>query len=267
MLEKLIESGQKPGIVITETDKPRGRGLKLASPPVKEWALAHNISILQPEKLDNSFISELKALNLELVIVASYGKIIPKKILDLPQKGSLNVHPSLLPKYRGPSPIQTAILEGETENGVTIMLMDEKMDHGPIVAQEKIQMNGTESFSELEKKMSQIGGELLAKTIPLWITGKMKTKTQNDHSATYTKKITKKDGLIDLAEKPTANFRKYLALKDSVGIHFLAETKKGPIKVKITEAHLTNGEFKPQIVVPENKRPMSYTDFLRGING
>ena len=138
ILEELKNAGLLPARIVTATDKKMGRGMRLTPPPVKLWAQKNNISFLQPEKLDDGFFFELSTCNLQLFIVASYGKIIPKKILDIPTHSSLNVHPSLLPLYRGPSPLETQILDGAGETGVTIMKMDEEMDHGPILAQREL---------------------------------------------------------------------------------------------------------------------------------
>ena len=131
---------------------------------------------------------KIKELKPDLIIVASYGKIIPKEILEIPKYGALNVHPSLLPKYRGPSPIQTTILNGDKETGVTIMLMDEKMDHGPILCQRELEFSIFNfQFSKLHDKLAELGVKLLIETIPKWIKGEIKTKPQDHSKATYTK--------------------------------------------------------------------------------
>ena len=210
-----------PDIVITAPDKPKGRKLIITPPPVKIWALENKIKVFQPEKLNKDAISKLKKENYDLGIVAAYGGIIPKEILEIPKYGTLNFHPSLLPRLRGASPIQTAILK-ENKTGITIMLVDEEMDHGPIVAQKEIiswgdnptkdkneilNMNLPPKASELEKILSKKGGQMLAETIPDWINGKIKARAQNHQNATFTKKITKDDGLINLKDSPEKNFR------------------------------------------------------------
>jgi len=133
VLEELKKAGIMPELVVTAPDTPQGRKLILTPPPVKAWAQENGVKFLQPQKLDDSFIGQLSKVNAQLFLLASYGKIIPQKVLDLPQHGTLNVHPSLLPKYRGPSPIQSQILADDKNVGVSIILLDEKMDHGPIV--------------------------------------------------------------------------------------------------------------------------------------
>src|SRR3989338_6687753 len=162
VLQKLYEDGLVPGFIKSTPENPRGRTLEMSSPPTAEWAKKHNIPLIQPEKLRREEIKN----NFDFFVVVSYGKIIPKEILEIPALGTINIHPSLLPHYRGPAPIVNAILNGDTETGVTVMKIDEEMDHGPILAQEKIALSGNESIQDLEKSLAELGGELLAKVIP-----------------------------------------------------------------------------------------------------
>ncbi|MBI1888955.1 MAG: methionyl-tRNA formyltransferase, partial [Candidatus Spechtbacteria bacterium] len=172
ILERLIEANYKPILIVTAPDKPVGRKQKLTPSPVKVLAGQHKIPILQPQKLSKNTIYDIQHTNPGLFVVAAYGKIIPKKILAMPKYGALNVHPSLLPRWRGPSPIQYAILNSDKEAGITIMLMDEKLDHGPLFANEKLKMK-IEKFTaeELSSKLAELGAELLIKTIPQWVAG------------------------------------------------------------------------------------------------
>ncbi|MFC1615366.1 methionyl-tRNA formyltransferase [Patescibacteria group bacterium] len=199
ILESLIKNKYKITAVITQPDKPVGRKHILTPSPVKEMALENKIQILQPNsRAELSDVRcQLSNVKLNLIITASYGKIIPKNILSIPKFGAINVHPSILPKYRGPSPIQTAILNGDKETGVTIMLMDEKMDSGDILIQNKISLAGDEKFNFLHDKLSQIGADLLIKIIPKWINKKIKPISQDEKSVTYSRIITKEDGKID----------------------------------------------------------------------
>jgi len=159
--------------------------------------------VLTPDILDANFLaSHFASLASDLFVVASFGKIIPKSILDIPKKGALNVHPSLLPKYRGASPIPTTILNGDRKTGVTIIKMDEKMDHGPIVATRKISLTGQEKFSDLINKLFQLGAELLIEIIPDFIRGKIKLKPQNHTRATFTKVLEREDGYFDINNPP-----------------------------------------------------------------
>jgi len=185
-------------LVITQEDKPVGRKKTITAPPVKKIAQELNLPILQPKKLkDDEVLQKIKETNPELIIVAAYGKIIPKSILDLPKYGTLNIHASLLPKYRGASPIQNVIVNGEKETGITIMLLDKEMDHGDVLTQEKITITDNETAGSLFEKLAPLGAELLTKTLPDWILGKIKLQSQNHDEATFTKILTREDGKID----------------------------------------------------------------------
>lgn len=156
-------------------------------------------------KLDKNFKSQISNFKSELFVVASYGKIIPKFILNIAKYGALNVHPSLLPKYRGPSPVQATILNGDKTTGVTIIKMDEKMDHGPIVATRKISLYGQENFKDLITKLFQLGAELLVKIIPDFVAGKIDLKPQDDKSAVYCPLLTRDSGYFDINNPPSAD--------------------------------------------------------------
>jgi methionyl-tRNA formyltransferase (EC 2.1.2.9) len=159
-LEALYEK-EEIVAVITQPDKPKGRGLKPSPSPVKAWALSKGLKILEPTRLkDPQFIQILKDLSPDLIVVCAYGKIIPKEILEIPKFGCWNIHASLLPKYRGASPINWAILEGEKETGITIMLMDEGLDTGPILLQKKINISEEDDANSLSQKLAQLGKEL-----------------------------------------------------------------------------------------------------------
>ena len=161
-------------------------------------------SVLTPEKLDSDFLTSLSRAKSrdDLFVVASYGKIIPKSILEIPKYGALNVHPSLLPKYRGPSPVPATILNGDKETGVTIMKMDEKMDHGPIVFTKEIKLSGREDLQELINKLFQLGAEGLVDIIPDFIRGKVKLLEQQHARAIYCPLIKKEDGYFDISSPP-----------------------------------------------------------------
>lgn len=257
VLNELKKKGIVPEIIVTAPDKPQGRGLKLTPPPVKIWAEENSIEYIQPEKLDDRFLERVKDFN--LFIVSAYGKILKKEVLDIPKYGTLNIHPSLLPKFRGASPIEGAILEGERETGVSIMLLDTEMDHGPILAQEKITLNGTEKSPNLEKTLAIIGGKLLAKTIPGWTKGEIKEVEQNHSIATYTKKITKDDGLIDPDGNGEINWKKFRAFYGWPGIYFFINNKR----IIVKDAEFENGVFKIKRVLPADGKEIEYEDFLK----
>ncbi len=265
VLERLARNGLTPSVVITAPNRPQGRGLVLMSPPATIWAEQHSIRVLQPERLDDDFGATLTAAQCPLFVVASYGSLLPKSILSIPAHGVLNVHPSLLPKYRGSSPLESAILADDKNTGVTIMCMDEKMDHGPIVAQQEISLpDWPPKRSELARMLAEAGGALLSEIIPHWISGKKTSVAQDETRATYTKKITKEDGLIDLTENPYKNFLKIRAFDGWPGTYFFTEQKSKKVRVVIKEARYENDLLRILRVVPEGKKEMEYDDFLRG---
>ncbi len=265
ILESLKEAGLMPSLVVTVPDKPKGRKLVLTPPPTKIWAEENDISVLQPTKLkDEDFLNETKKTEWDLFVVASYGKIIPKEILDMPKFGTINVHPSLLPKLRGASPIQSAILT-EDKTGMTIMLMDSEMDHGSILMQKELHTpNWPIKIDELENLMAEIGGQMLVEVIPRWIIGEIEAKEQDHGKATYIDKINKEEAFIDLDENPETNYRKILALQ-SLKPYFFAERNNKKIRVIIKDAKFENETLTITRVLPEGKKEMDYQDFLRGM--
>lgn len=265
ILEKLKENNFTPSLIITVPDKPSGRKLKLSPTPVKIWAKNNNIEIKDPEKLNNeTIIKKLKNKNWDIFITASYGKIIPKEILEIPKRKTLNIHPSLLPKLRGSSPIQTAILK-EKETGVTIMVVDEFLDHGPIVSQKKLKnKNWPIDSKELEKLLITEGGNLLIEILTPWLEGKIEEKPQNENLATFSKKIEKKDYLINLDDNPEKNFKKILAYSSGSKAYFIFKHKDKEIRVKVTEVSFKKNKLIIEKVIPEGKKEMNYQDFLRG---
>lgn len=183
---------------VTQPDKPRGRDLKLQPPPVKSLARAANIPVLQPEKARSpEFLEQLRLLAPDLIAVAAYGQILPQALLDLPRFGCLNVHTSLLPKYRGASPIQSAILNDDAETGVTIMKIVMALDSGGIVAQARTPILPEDNAVTLHDRLAQMGGELLAQVIPGYVEGSAPARPQPAEGATYAHKIVKQDGRMD----------------------------------------------------------------------
>lgn len=168
-LEALYNTDNEIIGVVTNIDKPKGRGMQMIPTPVKEFALEKNLKIYQPEKVRNNieFIEEIKKLNPDIICVVAYGKILPKEILDIPKLGCINVHGSLLPKYRGAAPIQWAVINGEKTTGITTMYMNEGMDTGDIILKEEVKIGENETTGELWERLSKIGGKLLVKTIDL----------------------------------------------------------------------------------------------------
>ena len=266
VLEELAKLDVKPSLVVTAEDKPKGRNLIVTPPPVKVWALAQNISFLQPAKLDSVFTNNLKAKSYKLFLVASYGKIIPKEILDIPEYGTLNIHPSLLPRLRGPSPLQTAILE-ENETGVTIIKLDEEIDHGPILAQKKVPFaKWPVGMDELRQTLAKEGARLFAEVLPKWLNGKIKGVPQDRSRATYTKKIKKEDGLINLNDNPEKNYRKIQAYAGWPTAYFFATTNDKKIRLIVKSARLENGKLIIEKVLPEGaKKPIDWGLFEQNL--
>lgn len=274
-----------PNLIITTPDKPKGRKLTLTPTPVKIWAQENNIEVITPEKLrDNSeLISYLISHDSDLFLVASYGKIIPKEIFEIPEHKTLNIHPSLLPKYRGASPIQSQILNNEKEVGVTVIEINEEMDAGPLVAQRQFpisnppagwagfQFPNSDSISnsqfsipsrkELEKYLAVEGARLFAHILPEWLSGAIDPIMQNEKKATYCQKIEKKEGEINLDNDPYKNFLKIQAFEDWPGTYFFKNGKR----IKITAAKFENDKLEILKVIPEGKSEMSFEDFLRGV--
>ena len=197
-LEALIGSCWHIVAVFTKPDSVAGRGNKVVFPPIKKMAALHGLTVFQPEKLkDAATIDQMTSFASDIVVVAAYGNIIPQEILDLPRFGCVNVHPSLLPRYRGPSPVETAILEGESVTGVTIMLLDAGLDSGPILCQREVSVSDDDTAGFLTDKLAHIGAQLLKEVLPLWLQGKIKSQPQDKSQASYTRIITKRDGEID----------------------------------------------------------------------
>ncbi len=196
-LEALIEKYNVVGVV-TQPDKPKGRGKKMMFPPVKEVALKNNIPVFQPERLrDEESVAELQRLDADIIVVVAYGQILPKKVLEMTRFGCVNVHGSLLPKYRGAAPIQRAIIDGETITGVTIMYMAEKLDTGDMIVKKEIPICENDTYGSLHDKMADAGAKALIEAVSLIETGKAKPEKQDDTLSCYAKKIEKGFGKID----------------------------------------------------------------------
>jgi len=268
VLDELEHADYVPSCIVTTPDKPKGRKLILTETPVKTWAKKRNIPVLDPVKLDSTFIQSLNLQSKEnewdLFVVASYGKIIPKTVFDIPTHKTLNIHPSLLPKYRGASPLQSAILDDAKETGVTIMRIDEQMDHGPIIAQKSIHIIDWPVYEKFEEDIAREGARLLREIIPDWIARNIEEKVQIHEDATLTKKISKEDALINLSDDAYTNFRKIQAFHEWPIAYFLHKHHGKEIRVKITDASFANGKLTILKVIPEGGKEISFEDFERG---
>jgi methionyl-tRNA formyltransferase len=275
-LENLIKNDYNIISVITAPDKPVGRKQTITPLPVKQTALKYKLPILQPEKI-SEISSKIATLAPDLIIVAAYGQLISKSILDIPRLGCLNLHPSLLPKYRGPSPIQTAILNGDKTTGVTIILMDEKIDHGPIISQKEITIASDENYQTLEKKLAETAADFLIEILPRYIQGEIKPQTQDESKASYTKILTRQDGQIDWSKSAQEIERMVRAFYPWPGAWTYFNSQRVKIlkakaieKKEIVDAKkeliLPTGEgfLLIEILQPAGKKPMTGQEFFRG---
>lgn len=197
-LDALIDSPYRPVAVVTQPDRGAGRGRKLRRPPVAERAAAAGIAVLQPARLrDSEAVAALAALEPDLQIVAAYGQLLPPAVLEVPRHGTLNVHASLLPRWRGASPVSAAIAAGDAETGATIMLVDETEDTGPILAQRATAIGARETAGELSDRLAHLGASLLLETIPSWLAGELTAQPQDAASATRARRVRKDAGRID----------------------------------------------------------------------
>ncbi len=252
ILEKLIDAGYIPQAVICNPDRPVGRKKIITPPATKLLAQKYNIPVLQPEVLSNSKF-KIQNSKFDFFIVAAYAKIIPKEILEIPRLGTIGVHPSLLPKYRGPSPIQAAILNGDEETGVTLYLMDEGLDSGPILANSRLPIATNETYKSLHDKLAEFGADLLIETLPKFVAGEITPLPQNETEATYTKKFKTEDGYIEskdleIAQNGSASSpqvaleieRKIRALNPEPGVYTFIDGKR----TKLLEARLIEGKLR-----------------------
>jgi len=260
-LEK-IHKDEKYKIVaiVTNPDKPVGRKQTINPSPVKTWGLKKNIPILQPEKLNNVFLEQLSLYNIDISIVVAYGKIIPETIINLPTHKTLNVHYSLLPRWRGASPVESAILAGDIETGVSIQKMVFELDAGDIIAEKKINLEGTEFTETLKEKLSEYGSELVIETLPKYLNQEIEIKPQETHNITKCRIIRKSDGEIQLYENSIGLWRKYRAYKPWPGIFYFDSSGK---RIKITDAQFKNGEFIIKKIIPEGKKEISWEEYQK----
>ena len=253
VLENLINSQYKPSMVVTAPDAKTGRGQTLSPTPVKQTALNNNIEVTARPVLAEP--PARTGLVPDLAILVAYGKLIPKVIIEIPKFGFINVHPSLLPKHRGPSPIQTAILDGEKTTGVTLMKLDKELDHGPILAQKEVPIESSDTHLSLIEKLGLIGSNLLLEVLPDYLSGKIKPKDQDHKKATLTKKITKEDGHIDLLNPPSPKVLDRMIRAYYPWPTVWGEIETGKLRIKL---------LPEKMVQVEGKKPISYEDFQKG---
>lgn len=217
-LKALIEGGYNVVAVVTQPEKPNGRKNQTSPSPIKKFAKENNLPVLEPSALKDSAFSEaFKNFNLDLCIVAAYGRIIPKQYMDLPRYGFINIHPSHLPQYRGPSPVQTAILDGQEQTGTSIMLIDDQVDHGPILNYKNYAIPDTYYYEEAKNDLAQISAGLLIDTLNDYLEGKITPQPQKHEEATYTKILERQDGKIDWNKSARDVYNQIRALNPEPG--------------------------------------------------
>lgn len=276
ILDQLIKNNYKPILVITAPDKPVGRKNIITAPITKILAEKHKIPVLQPSKIKD-LKTEIENLKPDLGIVVAYKQIISKDILDIPKYGFLNIHPSLLPKYRGPAPIQTAILNGDKQTGTTIILIDDKIDHGKIVSSASYQMPNNITFEELSRELAEISAELLIQTIPKYINQKIQPKAQNESKVSFTKIIKKENGEIDWSKSAQEIEKQIRAFDPWPGSFFFLKKKDKKIRIKILKAYISKSENSEKISMKckkdyliieklqqAGKKPLSAEEFKKG---
>ncbi len=264
VLEGLIAAGMPPAAVVCNPDRPTGRKHVITSPPTKMLAIrtSPDIDVIQPERIDEPFMRRIEKLRPELFIVAAYAKILPAAVLAISRHGTLGVHPSLLPLYRGASPIQSVILAGETRTGATIYLMDEKMDHGPIVAQKELAFDPlATNYETLEWELAALSATLLERAIPQVIAGTVRPAVQDGSRATFTKKFTTENGFVKDTELDAAQdgasdkaeliVRTVNALNPEPG----AWTVRNGKRIKLLAARMDGGALTLTETQEEGQRP------------
>lgn len=284
-LKKLIESRHEIAAVVTAPDKERGRGRKVSFTPVKEFALKNNITVLQPEKLKNNkdFVIDLKNINADLYVIVAF-KILPPEVFQIPKYGSFNLHASYLPKYRGAAPIQWALINGDTETGLTTFKLAEKVDTGNIYLQKEVEIFPEDNFETLHDRLSELGAELVLQTVNLIEEGNFELKQQNDSLATPAPKITKEICKIDwnkpaieihnlvrgLSPIPSAYFEFEGKLIKIYKTEVVERADLKPFRIEQTKNELIIGCGKNAIKILElqleGKKRMGIEEFLRGFS-
>ncbi len=255
--------------VITEPDRPAGRGRRLKQSAVAEYInrlnssrlhLNNKIAIFKPHKASD-IKSEIEDLKPDVAIIVAYGQIISNEILDIPKHESINIHPSDLPKYRGPSPIQSALLNGDKSTKITIMKMDQKMDHGSILDKLNIDIDENDDYFSLEARILDLGPKFLIETLKNYISNRIEPKPQNDKKATYCSMIDKKDGLIDWTQSADKIHNKIRAYAFWPKAYTILPNNK---RLLFLKTHIDSGKLKPLLVQLEGKKPTNWDDFING---
>ena len=262
-LEVLKKTDMMPSLIVTNPDRPVGRGMTLTAPAPKLWGQEHSVAVIQPENIDESVLSLLAETQWDLFVVVAYGKMLPEALINMPRHGTINVHYSLLPKYRGATPVESAILNGDNTTGVCIQHMRYKLDSGPIIATQEVAIDPADTTLTLRARLNDRALELLPKTIEAIFAGTATMTEQNEERATHCGKISKADGEIQLTDDGVLNDRKFRAHTGNVGTYFFIQKEGKSIRVKVTRAHLHENNFVIDEVIPENGKPQAYDVFIK----
>ena len=236
-LQALVRAGHNVVAVYTQPDRPAGRGRKLTASPVKRYAMEHGVRVMQPASLrDDAAARDLEALNPDVLIVAAYGLILPQNVLDVPQFGCLNVHASVLPRWRGAAPIQAAILAGDESTGVSLMRMTAGLDCGPVYCDSRIAIGEHETAGELHDRLAALGGELLVARLASILDGDLTATEQDESLATYAAKISKQDAELDWSLPADELQRRIRAYNPAPGSYFFAESNAESLRIKVWQA-------------------------------
>lgn len=229
-LEALCDAGMSPGLVVSRPDRPVGRGHRLASPPVVAAARARGLEVLQPESVrDSAFLDRLAAFSPDVAVVLAYGRIFPPALLDLPRRGCVNIHASLLPRHRGASPIQAAILAGDEISGCCLMLMEPGLDTGPVISRRSLEIGPRETAAELGPRLARLGAALVAADLPRWLDGSLVAVPQPTEGVTVAPLVRKEDGRLDWNDDATTLDRKLRAYTPWPGL--VAELGGAPLRL------------------------------------
>lgn len=260
-LDVLHTTPYAPSCIITGPEVQKGRGMKFHNPLPKIWADKYGIPVLQPKRLDDSFFETLSEQKWDLFIVIAYGKILPEKLINLPTHKTINLHYSLLPAYRGASPVEQSILHGDTETGISIQQMEYTLDTGPLLYVEKMPISEHDTTATLRGKLNRRAQEIFIPFLDDLFLGTITPKAQSDTGVSYCTKIKKEDGLLDDTHTDQEKWRKYRAYTPWPGVWHNVEKNNTFIRVKIKEAQYENGVFTPTILVPENTNPLSKKEY------
>jgi methionyl-tRNA formyltransferase len=288
-LSKLYENQVNIKFVVSQTPKPSGRGNRISDSPVGDFAKKKNLSLLCPNKLDEEFYNQISSYNIDFIVVVAYGKLLTRKILRLPKFFCLNIHASILPKWRGAAPIQRAILNSDKKTGVSIMILEENLDSGPVIMNKAICIEKNDNAGTLHEKLSVIGSELILKALEDIFNNKYSTKKQKESEATYAEKILKSETKIDWSENAQIINNKVRAFYPWPGAWTYLHKKNKKIRIKIVETEVINSPealskenlraaeknlivkcnesyLKIKKLQPEGKKILNYSDFLNGLS-